>query len=64
MDINEISSHFSNFSLTKPYLRKQIEQLEKDKEKNPLNSESIKKIFKEKFSFTNFKSKLFKILLL
>ena len=48
MDINEISSHFSNFTLSKPYLRKQIEELEKDKEKKTLNSESIKKIFKEK----------------
>ena len=56
MDINEISSHFSNFSLSKPYLRKQIEELDKEKEKKPLNSESIKKIFNEKLSFTNFKS--------
>ena len=56
MDINEITSHMSNFSLAKPYLRKQIEEIPKDKEKKPIDSEKLEKIFKEKFSFTNFKT--------
>ena len=56
MDINEITSHMSNFSLAKPYLRKQIEEIPKGKEKKPIDSEQLEKIFKDKFSFTNFKT--------
>ena len=41
MDINEITSHMSNFSLAKPYLRKQIEEIPKDKEKKPIDSEKF-----------------------
>ena len=39
----------------KLYLRPKLIELSKEEEKKPLNSEELETIFKEKFSFTNFK---------
>ena len=38
----------------KLYLRPKLIELSKEEEKKPLNSEELEKLFKEKFSFTDF----------